>query len=164
ILREIAAGLAAIHQRGLVHRDVKPANVWLEAENGRVKILDFGLARLAEGEAQLTQDGAIVGSPAFMAPEQALRQPVDHRADLFSLGSAPYVRARGRLPFEGDDPLATMLAVPPREPIMPGEINPDLPAEIEELIVALLAKKPEDRPPTARAVLDRLRKIEDCLS
>jgi serine/threonine-protein kinase len=111
----------------------------------------------------LTQDGAIVGSPAFMAPEQALRQPVDHRADLFSLGCVAYVMATGRLPFDGGDALATMLAVTSAEPPPPGEINPDLPAEIEELIAALLAKKPEDRPPTARAVLERLRKIEDQL-
>jgi serine/threonine-protein kinase len=71
--------------------------------------------------------------------------------------------ATGRLAFEGDDALATMLAVTTHEPAPPGEINPDLPAEVEELILALLAKAPEDRPPTARAVLERVRKIEDCL-
>jgi len=163
IAREIATGLAAIHARGLVHRDIKPANVWLEAESGRVKILDFGLARAVRPDAQLTHDGAVVGSPAFMAPEQASRRPVDARADLFSLGCLMYLLATGKLPFEGDDALATMLAVTTAEPTAPGELNPDLPAEIEELIGGLLAKNPEDRPASARVVIERIRRIEDDL-
>ena len=94
---EIAEGLAAIHERGLIHRDIKPGNVWLEGSAARVKILDFGLAR-AGGDATLTREGGIVGSPAFMSPEQALRQPVDARADLFALGSRPLL--------DGDRPAA----------------------------------------------------------
>src|SRR5205085_3458272 len=100
--REAAEGLAAAHARGLVHRDVKPANLWLEAPRGRVKVLDFGLARPAEPDRdapdRLTRDGAVVGTPAFMAPEQARGAAVDFRADLFGLGAVLYRLCTGRLP------------------------------------------------------------------
>src|SRR5581483_3887523 len=88
--REIALGLAAAHQRGLIHRDIKPANLWLEAETGRVKLLDFGLARAVGQGNQLTQQGAIIGTPAYMAPEQGQGKSLDHRCDLFSLGCVLY--------------------------------------------------------------------------
>ncbi len=157
--REIALGLSAIHQRGLIHRDIKPANVWLEA-GGRVKILDFGLARATQGEIQLTQEGAIVGSPAFMAPEQAGRHPVDARADLFSLGCVMYLMATARLPFEGPDALATLLAVTTSEPAAPDTVNPALPGPLAELVMHLLAKKADDRPESARSVVERITALE----
>src|SRR5262249_31945122 len=146
--REIAQALAAIHERGLVHRDIKPANLWLEAPTGRVKVLDFGLARSTQGEEHLTQAGAIVGSPAYMAPEQASKQPLDSRADLFSLGVALYLMATGELPFQGDDPLAVLLALTKDDPVPPHERNAGVPAALSELIMRLLAKKPEARPGT----------------
>ena len=97
--REIAEGLAAAHEQGLIHRDIKPANIWLEEGTGRVKILDFGLARSAEEAGRLTQDGTILGTPAFMAPEQAMGgSQVDHRSDLFSLGCVLYRMVTGRAP------------------------------------------------------------------
>ena len=92
--RETAEGLAAAHSRGLVHRDVKPANIWLEEGRGRVRIVDFGLARGAEPDAQFTQAGAVIGTPAYMAPEQANGTAVDARCDLFSLGAVLYRRHR----------------------------------------------------------------------
>ncbi len=159
--REIAEGLSAIHERGLIHRDVKPANVWLEAPSQRVKILDFGLARPAQGEGQLTQVGAVVGSPSFMAPEQAGRGPVDARCDLFSLGVVLYLLSTGALPFEGDDTLSALLAVATQEPEPPMKRNPQIPAALSDLIVRLLAKKAEDRPSTARAVVEAIRGIEE---
>src|SRR6185312_7204925 len=94
--REVAEGLAAAHASGLIHRDIKPANVWLEGERGRVKVLDFGLARAAREDTQLTQSGAIVGTPAYMAPEQARGETVDPRCDLFSLGSVLYQMCTGQ--------------------------------------------------------------------
>jgi serine/threonine protein kinase len=99
--RETANGLAAAHARGLVHRDIKPSNLWLEAPTGRVKILDFGLARLNSGTCQASQVGLIVGTPAFMAPEQARGEAVDYRADLFSLGCVLYWLCTSELPFKG---------------------------------------------------------------
>ncbi|HEX7380279.1 MAG TPA: serine/threonine-protein kinase, partial [Pirellulales bacterium] len=97
--REIALGLAAAHARGLIHRDIKPSNVWLEADTGRVKILDFGLARVTDGEEQLTHSGSVLGTPAYMSPEQASGCPADARSDLFSLGCILYHGATGRRPF-----------------------------------------------------------------
>jgi serine/threonine protein kinase len=99
--RETARGLAAAHRHGFIHRDIKPANLWLEGEARRVKILDFGLARAASEEAALTQSGAIVGTPQYMAPEQAGGAPVDTRCDLFSLGCVLYRLCTGILPFKG---------------------------------------------------------------
>jgi serine/threonine protein kinase len=183
---QTAEGLAAIHELGLIHRDIKPANIWLEAlaaprtplgrgaggrvkgkaaEEGktggtgqpfRVKILDFGLARAAQGDPRLTQEGSLVGSPAYMAPEQANRQSVDARADLFSLGCVLYVMTTGNLPFEGDDVLSTLLAITTRDPQSPHESNPELPEEVSRLILALLEKKPADRPASARAVIEAI--------
>ena len=148
---ELAEGLLAIHERGLVHRDIKPANIWLEGEAGRVKILDFGLAR-ATSDVHLTQEGSIVGSPAFMAPEQARRQTADHRADLFSLGCVLYLMASGRLPFEGEDALSTLFAITSCEPLPLEGVSPGLTRLIEQL----LAKQPGERPATARWVLSAL--------
>ncbi len=108
--RQIALGLADAHARGLIHRDVKPGNIWLDsAHQGRVKLLDFGLARGgSEDDHQLTQSGTIVGTPAYMAPEQARGEKVDHRADLFSLGVVLYRLTTGRLPFRGDNTLSVL--------------------------------------------------------
>ncbi len=152
---EIAEGLEAIHERGLIHRDIKPANVWLEGAAGRVKVLDFGLARAA-GASTLTRDG-LVGSPAFMSPEQARRETVDARSDLFALGVVLYSMAAGALPFDGDDALAVLLAITAAEPPpLPETVTPGL----SRLVLRLLAKRPADRPASAgevRAELERLR-------
>ena len=94
--REIATGLEAAHRAGLIHRDIKPGNIWLEDRTGRVKLLDFGLARAVDGGDQLTQPGAMLGTPSYMAPEQARGDAVDTRADLFSLGCVMYQMAAGR--------------------------------------------------------------------
>ena len=103
IAREVAQGLAVAHEHGVIHRDIKPGNIWLEAPNGRVKILDFGLARTEKEAAHLTASGAIMGTPAYMAPEQARGKHVDARADLFSLGCVLYEMVSGRRPFTGAD-------------------------------------------------------------
>ena len=157
--REAAAGLEAARKRGLIHRDIKPANLWLEEETGRVKILDFGLARAAGGDAGLTQEGAILGTPAYMAPEQA-GGTADHRSDLFSLGCVLYRMATGQAPFKGTDTISTLMAVATEEPAPPHEVKPGLPRALTELVMRMLAKKPEGRPASARAVVEAIRAIE----
>jgi serine/threonine protein kinase len=154
--REVAEGLAAAHARGLIHRDIKPGNLWLEGERSRVKILDFGLVLAAGENVQLTRSGAIVGTPAYMAPEQARGEPVDGRSDLFSLGGVLYRACTGRLPFKGKDTMSTLMALATTQPTAPCELSPELPPALSDLIMGLLAKNPDDRPANARAVADAL--------
>ncbi len=158
--RETALGLAAAHAQGLVHRDIKPGNLWLEGKLGRVKILDFGLARRTDGDIDLTQTGAILGTPTYLAPEQARSNPVDGRADLFSLGVVMYRMLTGELPFRGKDTMATLLAVTSDAPKSLTELNADVPPALAALVQQLLAKRPEDRPASAQAVADTLAKID----
>jgi serine/threonine protein kinase len=158
--RETAEGLAAAHAAGLIHRDIKPANLWLEAETGRVKILDFGLARNTADQQHLTQQGAIIGTPAYMAPEQATGQPLDARCDLFSLGCVLYRMTAGELPFKGTDAVSTLLAVATTEPRPPHKVRPKVPAAASEFIMRLLAKNPALRPQSARVVAESLRTLE----
>jgi serine/threonine protein kinase len=158
--REIASGLAVIHGHGLIHRDIKPDNIWLEAPSGRVKILDFGLARFVKDDIQLTQTGTVMGTPAFMAPEQARGQAVDGRTDLFSLGCVLYALATGSKPFHADNTMAVLTALAVDNPRPVHEINPAIPPALSELVTQLLAKKPEDRPTSAELVRERLAQIE----
>jgi serine/threonine protein kinase len=154
--RQTADGLAAAHEHGLVHRDIKPANLWLEAPKARVKILDFGLARLSSDAGQLTQTGAILGTPAYMAPEQARSKSIDGRTDLFSLGAVLYRLATGRTPFGGADTMSILMALATETPSHPLFINPDLPPHLADLIMRLLQKDPRHRPQSAREVAEQL--------
>jgi eukaryotic-like serine/threonine-protein kinase len=158
--REVAEGLAAAHAAGLIHRDIKPDNIFLEEAVGRVKLLDFGLARAVQGDAQLTEQGFIVGTPAYMAPEQAAGRVIDGRADLYSLGAVLYRLCTGQVPFPGTDVMATLSALATREPVPIREVNPAVPVVLAELIHALLAKDPHSRPSSAQEVVDRFLDIE----
>jgi serine/threonine protein kinase/formylglycine-generating enzyme required for sulfatase activity len=157
IAREAALGLAAAHALGLVHRDIKPANLWLEAPNGRVKVLDFGLAKPVGSEAELTRSGAVVGTPAYMSPEQARGLKVDHRTDLFSLGAVLYRLCTGKNPFTGEHVMAVLSAVLTDDPTPVRERNPNVPEALAALVHQLLAKNPDARPQTAAEVAKRLR-------
>src|SRR5205823_3035205 len=147
------------HDKGLIHRDIKPGNLWIEAhgERGWVKILDFGLARATGGDdGTLTRTGAILGTPAYMAPEQARSQKVDARCDLFSLGAVLYRMLTGELPFQGNDTLSLLMALATEEPRPIRQLAPDLPPGLSDLVMRLLDKDPAGRPPSARAVADEL--------
>ncbi len=158
--REIAEGLAAAHERGLIHRDIKPGNIWLDSTHkGRVKILDFGLARATQEDVHLTQTGAIMGTPAYMAPEQARSEKVDARSDLFSLGCVLYQLCTGAMPFAGDTTMALLMALAVDNPKPVRELNPDVPAELADLVTRLLEKDPARRPQTAREVVQALQAI-----
>lgn len=175
IAREIAQGLEGAHACGLIHRDIKPANVWLETRGQpagdssagpdfRVKILDFGLARDTEDDLRLTKEGMVLGTPSYMAPEQASAGSIDFRADLFSLGSILYRMCTGEPPFKGNSAMAIVMSVMNDEPRPIQELNPQTPPELAQLIHRLLAKKAEDRPASARAVIDAVVAIERVLS
>ncbi len=141
---QTASGLAAAHKQGLVHRDVKPANILLENGVERVKLTDFGLARAAD-DASLTKSGVIAGTPMYMSPEQADAQPVDHRSDLFSLGSVLYVMCTGRPPFRATSTMAVLRRVCDDTPRPIREVNPEVPEWLEAIIARLHAKDPAGR-------------------
>lgn len=167
--REAAEGLAAAHEKGLVHRDVKPANLWLEGTRRRVKVLDFGLARTmavqnAVGDPTLTQTGALLGTPAYMSLEQALGQKVDARTDLFSLGVILYEMATGVRPYQGDSfgALAVALATDTPQPV---SIRvPTVPSAFSRLVERLLSANAVDRPESMQSVVEEIRSIEKHLS
>jgi serine/threonine protein kinase len=141
---QTAAGLAAAHAQGLVHRDVKPANILLENGVERVKLTDFGLARAVD-DASLTQSGVVTGTPQYMSPEQAHGEPVDHRSDLFSLGSVLYTMAAGRPPFRAGSTLAVLKRIGDDEPRPVRDVNPAVPEWLDEAIRRLHVKDPGGR-------------------
>jgi formylglycine-generating enzyme required for sulfatase activity/serine/threonine protein kinase/Leucine-rich repeat (LRR) protein len=157
--REMADGLEAAHRQDLVHRDIKPDNIWLEEGSGRVKIVDFGLVRSADSDAGLTQAGTVMGTPRYMAPEQAQGQVVDHRCDLFSLGSVLYRAATGKAPFEGSNITATLIAVAQAAPKPVAEVDKEIDPDLAALIMRLLSKDRDARPQTAAEVSQQLADI-----
>jgi hypothetical protein len=148
---QTASGLAAAHAHGIVHRDIKPANILLEEGVQRVKITDFGLAR-AMDDASLTQSGFVAGSPLYMAPEQARGEALDHRADLFSLGSVIYTMCTGRPPFRAANTLAVLRRVSEDTPRPIREINPEIPDWLADIVARLMAKEPAERYQSAAEV------------
>ncbi len=142
---QMASGLAAAHAQGLIHRDIKPANILLENGLARVRITDFGLARMVDDMQQLTQHGVVTGTPEYMSPEQARGEPVDHRADLFSLGSVIYAMCTGRPPYSGASTVAVLRKVSDQAPQPIRALNPEIPAWLEQVVERLLAKNPSDR-------------------
>jgi tetratricopeptide (TPR) repeat protein len=157
-----ATALGEAHRLGVVHRDVKPGNLWLVGGRPEeVKILDFGIARLRGHERTLTQAGAMIGTPGYMAPEQARgERRVDARADVFSLGCVLFKCLSGRLPFAGDDVMAVLLKLVLEEAPRLTELCPDAPSLLDDLVARMLAKAPEERPADGAAVARELSQIE----
>ena len=150
---QAAAGLAAAHAGGLIHRDIKPGNILLEAPIDRVKLTDFGLARAAE-DVKFTRTGFVAGSPLYMAPEQARGDEVDARADLFSLGTVLYEAATGTAPFDGKTPLAVLRRVSDETQMPLMRIRTDTPKWLSDAVDKLLAKEPDGRYQTATEVAE----------
>lgn len=158
IADQVASALAYTHRRGVIHRDLKPANI-VRLTDGTVKICDFGIARLAHDiglSAKLTSAGLAMGTPHYMSPEQIAGGGVDHRSDLYSLGCVLYELATGAPPFDLGDPYAILLGHRDTPPEPPRARRPELPEELERLVLGLLAKNPDDRPENVTQLTRRL--------
>jgi serine/threonine protein kinase len=167
VLRQVCDSLEEAHARGLVHRDVKPANIHLGRVGCRedfVKVLDFGLVKttsVGAGASLATIEGVIMGTPAYMAPEIALGEDVDARADLYALGCVAYYLLTGEQVFTGDTSLKVIAQHLQAVPVPPSERTElPIPATLEHLVLACLAKKPEDRPQAARQLAQSLDAID----
>lgn len=157
IIIQVAAGLTRAHSQGIVHRDVKPANVLVTAD-GIVKIVDFGLAKLA-GATGLTKTDSTIGTAAYMSPEQARSEVVDHRSDIWSLGVILYEMLTGRLPFSGEHEAVVIYSILSEDYKPIGELRPDIPAGLEKIIARSLAKRVEERYTTMGEMLQDLRSL-----
>ncbi|HKA07816.1 MAG TPA: protein kinase [Gemmataceae bacterium] len=139
-----ASGLAAAHATNLIHRDIKPGNILIEQSSGRVLLTDFGLARLTE-DVRLTQSGFVAGTPLYMSPEQARGEEVDHRSDLFSLGSVLYTMLTGEPPFQGSSPFTVLKQVTDSRPKAVQSLNPAVPNSLADVLDKLMEKVPKNR-------------------
>jgi len=164
LTEQVCAGLAAAHEAGVVHRDIKPRNLMVTPQLG-VKIIDFGIARLlADNSPRLTLPARTVGTIAYMSPEQAQGFDVDGRADLYSLGCVLYQLLSGRLPFFSTLPSALLMMQVMDRPTPLSVVRPDLPAELAALVSDLMEKEPAARPATAAEVISRIQAIEGTLA
>lgn len=152
---EVLDALAHAHAHGTVHRDVKPSNVMI-TKSGAVKVADFGIARVVDATT-LTVTGFTVGTPGYMAPEQVLGRPVDARGDVYAVGCLLTELLTGSVPFIGDTPLNVMYGHVHQAPPRPSERNPEVPRDLDEIVLGALTKDPQDRPPDAAALRTELR-------
>jgi serine/threonine-protein kinase len=154
LLAQIARAVHHAHQRGVLHRDLKPGNILLD-EEGQPHVTDFGLARRVDEVSDLTQSGAIVGTPSYMAPEQArAEKTLSTAVDIYSLGAIFYELLVGQPPFRGDGPMETLLAVMQREPESPRRLNPNIDRDLETVCLKCLQKEPERRYESAAALAE----------
>jgi serine/threonine-protein kinase len=162
---KIASALAAAHAQGIVHRDIKPANVMVTRE-GAVKVMDFGIARI-QSDATAPQTSSVIGTPAYFSPEQAQGLPVDARSDIYSLGCVLYELLSHRPPFTGDTPVAIAYKQVNESPVPPSQVNPDVPPQLDAVVMKCMAKNPANRYQSAAeliADLERIRTGKDVLA
>jgi hypothetical protein len=158
IARQLAGSLIAAHEQGVVHRDLKPENLLLDAA-GVLKVMDWGIAKLADHASTITQAGMVVGTPAYMAPEQLLAEQVDARSDLYAAGVVLYECLTGVLPYEAGNPLTLIARVLNQIPQPPRERDPAIPAPLSSLVMELIAKDPAARPQTAAELAELLAQV-----
>jgi serine/threonine-protein kinase len=159
--RQILAAIGFAHRNGIVHRDIKPHNVVVDAD-GRLKVTDFGIAR--SGASQMTEVGSIIGTAQYLSPEQARGAPVDQRSDVYSVGIVLYEMLTGKVPFTGDTPLEIAMKHLSEVPVPPSEIRDDVPDDLDLVVLRALAKDPEDRYQTAEEMDADLARVQRGLS
>jgi eukaryotic-like serine/threonine-protein kinase len=156
---QVADGLAHAHARGLVHRDVKPSNILL-SDDGRVLVTDFGIAKAAQEASDVTGAGQVVGTAKYLSPEQVQGQPLDPRSDVYSVGVVLYEMLCGRVPFRAENPTAMALARLTTVPLRPRQVRAGIPRRIEEVVLKAMARRPEDRYPSAADLRAALLAVE----
>ena len=157
LVREVADALDYAHQRGVIHRDIKPDNILLDHQSGRALVTDFGIAWAMEAASRLTVTGIAVGTPPYMSPEQAVgERALDGRSDVYSLGVVAYQMLTGRVPFTASNSMALLLKHVTEQPRSIVELRPDTPPAMSQAIERALMKSPEDRWPTAGTLRDAL--------
>ena len=158
LTRQLADCMAVAHEEGVVHRDLKPQNLLLDAE-GMLKVMDFGVAKLAEGSTGTTEVGMMIGTPSYMSPEQLLGESIDARTDLYAVGVVMYECLTGKLPFEARSPVSLIAKVLNEDAVEPVTLNADIPPALSTLVMELLAKHRDERIPSATALAERLSRI-----
>jgi predicted Ser/Thr protein kinase len=159
VVRQVALALQHAHERGVLHRDIKPGNI-LVTRDGRVKVADFGIGKLLSGAGDMTRTGQMIGSPAYMSPEQIRGEKLDGRSDFFSLGVVLYELLTGKRPFPGDSITTLVYQILHTDPPDPTTIRSDLPASTRDVFGRLLAKSPDKRPAGAVEFLRELQRVE----
>ncbi|RFA29180.1 hypothetical protein CAI21_10450 [Alkalilimnicola ehrlichii] len=162
LLAQVAEALDYAHRQGVIHRDIKPHNLMYDEQDGRVKVTDFGVARLAD--TTRTRTGAILGSPSYMSPEQIAGEPVDGRADVFSLGVSAFQLLTAELPFQGDTLAALAYQISKQKPKALHELRPDLPTVVSRVIGKALQKNPDRRYQRGAEFAETLRKLSTRLA